>query len=308
VADDFTRTQLEWLKAVGADPVVRSMPSSFRLAFEIAMHVNRVSGLAWPTQETLANAIGATVRTVRTLTDVLEKAGHITVEGRGGYKVSNKYRLNTRKPTSGYSDASTGKPASAFQPAQTRKPVSGYSHENEEAGFRVSGSIPGSPAQTTRKSSATYPEAHFRQNTLIEHSEEHSESISSENDVRASKKRKPKASAEQFENWYREYPRKAARKKAETAYARIIASGEATPEQLIREARRYASERKEQDPQFTKFPATWLNGQCWLDEPVPPPPSMRQSSTCGRPPSNSDRALQTLFNATNPSPEDQWER
>src|SRR6266550_4253034 len=32
-------------------------------------------------------------------------------------------------------------------------------------------------------------------------------------------------------------------------------------------AKRYAAQRASQDPQFTKMPATWLNGDCWLDEP-----------------------------------------
>lgn len=34
-------------------------------------------------------------------------------------------------------------------------------------------------------------------------------------------------------------------------------------------ARRYADERRGENPEFTKHPATWLNGQCWTDEPVP---------------------------------------
>ena len=31
-------------------------------------------------------------------------------------------------------------------------------------------------------------------------------------------------------------------------------------------AQRYAAERKDQDPKYTKHPATWLNGGCWEDE------------------------------------------
>jgi hypothetical protein len=41
-----------------------------------------------------------------------------------------------------------------------------------------------------------------------------------------------------------------------------------TDERLKEEgAKRYADQRAGQDPQFTKMPATWLNGDCWLDEP-----------------------------------------
>lgn len=32
---------------------------------------------------------------------------------------------------------------------------------------------------------------------------------------------------------------------------------------------RYAAQRDDEDPRFTKHPATWLQGKCWLDEPGP---------------------------------------
>ncbi|OKO71893.1 hypothetical protein AC630_31760 [Bradyrhizobium sp. AS23.2] len=39
---------------------------------------------------------------------------------------------------------------------------------------------------------------------------------------------------------------------------------------MLNGAMRYAAERTGQDPKFTKHPATWLNGECWKDEPEPP--------------------------------------
>jgi hypothetical protein len=67
-------------------------------------------------------------------------------------------------------------------------------------------------------------------------------------------------------------------------------------EALIAGAQRYAVERREQDPKYTKHPATWLNAGCWQDEapgaPVldesgqlvayeQPPPQQRQGGQRG---------------------------
>lgn len=66
----------------------------------------------------------------------------------------------------------------------------------------------------------------------------------------------------EFEAWYAIYPRKKARGDAERAWpkARKLAS----LEQLIEGAKRYAQST---DPKFYAYPASWLNGKQWLDEP-----------------------------------------
>ncbi len=45
---------------------------------------------------------------------------------------------------------------------------------------------------------------------------------------------------------------------------------QATPDEIIRGAARYATERRGEDPHYTKNPATWLSKACWAN---PPPPS-----------------------------------
>jgi hypothetical protein len=69
-----------------------------------------------------------------------------------------------------------------------------------------------------------------------------------------------------FDRWYSAYPRRTARRQALKAYKQARKRG-ATVEILLDGAERYAAQRAGQDPQFTKYPATWLNGDCWLDEP-----------------------------------------
>jgi hypothetical protein len=76
---------------------------------------------------------------------------------------------------------------------------------------------------------------------------------------------KPNASDE-FIDWYLEYPRKESKGVAEKAYAK--ARKIASAEDLVEGAIRYRDDPN-REQQFTKMPATWLNGKCWEDGPLP---------------------------------------
>lgn len=61
-SDIFTRRKFEWLQTVMHDG---KLSASARLVcYEIARHLNKVSGDAWPSEETVARNLGITVRTV----------------------------------------------------------------------------------------------------------------------------------------------------------------------------------------------------------------------------------------------------
>lgn len=69
----------------------------------------------------------------------------------------------------------------------------------------------------------------------------------------------------EFEAWYQAYPRHIARAAALKAYRK--ARKTATAEQLLASIERYRADK----PEYAdwKHPATWLNGECWLDEKAP---------------------------------------
>ena len=67
----------------------------------------------------------------------------------------------------------------------------------------------------------------------------------------------------EFGAFYAAFPRHVARGAAETAYWR--ARKAASAEVLLAAAQAYAAQRRGEDEKFTKYPATWLNGKCWLD-------------------------------------------
>lgn len=70
-----------------------------------------------------------------------------------------------------------------------------------------------------------------------------------------------------FAAWYSRYPLHKARRAAAKAYAAAIRRGVEVGD-LDRGAERYAAECRDEDraAALIKHPATWLNGDCWLDE------------------------------------------
>lgn len=68
----------------------------------------------------------------------------------------------------------------------------------------------------------------------------------------------------EFDGWYEAFPRHTGRGQAVKAYR--TARKKADAETLLAGAQHYAEQRTDEDPKFTKHPATWLNGECWLDE------------------------------------------
>lgn len=69
-----------------------------------------------------------------------------------------------------------------------------------------------------------------------------------------------------FEQWWEHYPRKADKRKAFKAWK--SARRRATDEQLTDGAKRYATDPNRVD-QFTKYAEGWLNGDGWMDDPLP---------------------------------------
>ena len=72
---------------------------------------------------------------------------------------------------------------------------------------------------------------------------------------------------DEFETWWAEVPRKVSKGQARKAYRTARKTVDANV--LISGIRRYATEIKVRgNPEYTKHPATWLNGECWNDDPM----------------------------------------
>jgi hypothetical protein len=77
-----------------------------------------------------------------------------------------------------------------------------------------------------------------------------------------------------FPAFWAEYPLRKAKQAALRAWGRALqrvpkADRAQRAADILEGAKRYAKERADQPAQFTKHPATWLNGGCWEDEAAP---------------------------------------
>lgn len=83
--------------------------------------------------------------------------------------------------------------------------------------------------------------------------------------VKAKKPRKRNDYPDDFEEFWRTYPRHEDKKKAFTVWQKALKNG-ATADEIIAGAARYAKYRAGEPEQYTKHPSTWLNGDCWENE------------------------------------------
>jgi len=70
----------------------------------------------------------------------------------------------------------------------------------------------------------------------------------------------------EFDNFWKAFPRKTAKGAARKAWEKLTADDQLA---AIAGAQRFAADPN-RDETFTPHPATWLNGERWLDEPLPP--------------------------------------
>ena len=91
------------------------------------------------------------------------------------------------------------------------------------------------------------------------------------------------------EQFWPAYPRKDDKGRARKAFLSVIKSKKATVAELVNGAMRYAAERENEDPKYTKQPATWLNAEAWLNTAPPALPSHRLPA--GQPQSRSQSAM-----------------
>ena len=83
--------------------------------------------------------------------------------------------------------------------------------------------------------------------------------------MKAKKSKKRNDYPDDFEEFWRTYPRHEDKKKAFSVWQKALKGG-ATADEIIAGAARYAKYRAGEPEQYTKHPATWLNGDCWENE------------------------------------------
>ena len=213
-------------------------------------------GGCYPSQETIAEETGLSVATVRRKLNVLKTQGRLqwtTVRNSQGKNIGNRYRLT---PATAQGELwSTAHPVPKTAPA-TAHPV-------PKPPLRLSGENPLRETHNRKRKptinsapSALDADAPPRMNGFAKEAKQGSG---------RPRKEASKEASEAFERFWAIYPRRVSKLAALKAWDKALK--EASADQIITGARRYAAERQDENPKYTKNPATWLSGGCWLDEP-----------------------------------------
>ena len=74
---------------------------------------------------------------------------------------------------------------------------------------------------------------------------------------------------DRFAEFWSAYPNKVEERGAKAIFLRLVRRRDATPDELVSGARRYAALVRGRDRQFVKSPASWLSKGCWADDAPP---------------------------------------
>ena len=223
-----SRQKYDLLWAITADP---ELSSAAKLAAVVLLlkFRNHKTGQCNPSFGALAAMLGRTRRAVIPAVQELAARGWIRIESTGGGRKSNTNRVRfcSDEPSGEVKPASPVGVKSTSPVKHTAGRVKSASHE---------------PSRTT----------------LPLGREEGEERVP----VRA-----PDGAHESFSAFWNQFPLRVDRKAALAQFEKIVAEGEATAQELIAAAMRYAAERTDEDPKFTKRPANWLKDGRWTDGP-----------------------------------------
>jgi len=226
--DDFTRQKFAWLDQVHGN---HSLPrGDFHVSYALSQYFNRKSGDAWPSQETLAGVTGLKRRGLQKSLQRLKKNGHLEIKVQCGPGFTNRYRP-------------------IWKSANNSLQIQSQNDELEFAG----GAHFGPEIMRTGRRIET-----FDSNPLKEH-------LPSKPEI--SSRRVREGTADGFDQFWQQYPRKVGKKAAIRAFAKALREG-AKADDIIAGACRYAVEREGEPDRYTKHPATWLNAGFWEDEPA----------------------------------------
>lgn len=279
---DFGKLRYVWLDQVVADRTVS--PLAFRLAYIIACrYLNQQSGDAWPTQETLARVVEVTPRAIRKALSLLIDGGHIEVARARGRGAVNRYRLAfDERNGSSHDDSFEGNNRSSHGDVQRNS----SSAQQPENGALTGTTVP--LAEEPQFLQNLYEENHVNKGREEPLSPAFADEHLSLNEAPLAKPEKPPvrvckseqsrksktspAMEEEFEAWWKQYPRKVDKGHAKLAYLRVRRDGKVAAADLLAGVLRYTASVAHKEARYIKHAQTWLNGECWLDEPEPAAP------------------------------------
>ena len=243
-------------------------PVSLLVLYALADRASDDGSAAYPSQEWIATRARCSVRTVRRKLSELETSGLIR-KGNPQYvdhirkdRRPTVWNLNLQATTTGRSyvppqNPTTGHrdPGGQNDRADTPGITTGHTvhHDRTNNAPRPDTAMSYEPSRTTLNPK----EPIYDQ---IQHA--HQQKVTPTPPPKNEKEKYP----QQFETWWKTYPRKVAKPKALTAWKSAL---KRTNEQTLTEAtQRFAQHHKQAhtEPRFIPHPTTWLNRDGWNDE------------------------------------------
>jgi hypothetical protein len=260
-----------WMRRLLAADGEKLSPCAKIVAIRLALHHNFERDQCNPSIRELVLGTSMSESTVRRAIRELEKRGWLNVtRTSGGHRFSSSNSFELRAPPL---SEETGDTPVADDSGQDCHPCQGR-HPTPVAGDTLPLSIV-TPRKEKRKAKEKSEEEDSLQLDLGEQdSGRRSQSPSSQTETDADF---DEFYQRCFEEFYRCYPKRVARAAALRAYRGALKKG-ATPAEILVGAMRAAAayqrdaERRghETAHQFAKNPSSWLNAECWADEPAKP--------------------------------------
>ena len=231
-------------------------PVSLLVLYALADRASDDGSAAYPSQEWIATRARCSVRTVRRKLTELEAAGLIR-KGNPHYVEHIRkdrrpmvWNLNLQAATTGHRD-----PGGQNDRADTQHPTGGHTvhHDRTETAPRADTAMSYKPSRTTLN-----PKEPIYDQNQHTHQQKTTPTPPPQNE----KEKYP----QQFETWWKTYPRKVAKPKALTAWKSAL---KRTDEQTLTEATQAFAQHHKQARTETRFiphATTWLNRDGWNDE------------------------------------------
>lgn len=244
---------MSWKMMLGVHHLpVKLTPAEYRVAMVLADHADEEGRNCWPSQATIVAESQLSVRTVRDAQHALVEKGVIEVDRPATATDSARWRVTVE--------------------VDFRSRPCGYAREAKSAGGSgnscrgVRQNLPEGPAKSASEP-VLEPVQEPRREVPLSISPYGTAVLTDLPNGRSpSGLTECDGSPPDFEWWYSCYPRHEGRGQAERAWRTAVKKA-GGPEVLIRAIEAQLPSLRERDTRYIPLPATWLNGQRWLDEP-----------------------------------------
>jgi hypothetical protein len=254
-----------WMRGVSDDKGISVVHRL--ILIRLCLHRRNSDGRCTPGYDAVADEIGVWRSTVFRAVDVAIGRGWLAPLPHGGRSLTN---FIFTFPDEAGGNSRTGATVNSRSTATVKQPTvaPGQRNSRTRATQQSHGEsdLPASSKASTRNGSLNGRREREKSQTLAPTDLFGEGKKESGEEGRKKKNNRAPPGADRFPEFWAANPKHVGKLDAAKAFTKALQ--EASADELIAGAKRYAAERADQDPRYTKHPATWLNKGCWADEPA----------------------------------------